>query len=363
MKKFRALGIAAIALAVLGTAAIAQITLPQVQSIGPNDLFQDVVNGQPSTGNQYASAALLNSTFGNGTPSRGNAIIGGDASTNLWQRSTAGTQTTSATPAYDGPDRFAQWSASSAGVTVSRSSTAADLPAGYQYLIKMAHTNTTAGQICIGQEVASANSFQFQGQVAELDFHASTGAGYSGGSTLTAYIYSGTATDEGISAMAGGTWTGQATVSAAVIPLSAVSTTGRFAAVGLVPTGAKEVGIALCYTPNTTDTNDYVSFAGIQLVRNPLNASFVNTAVGYNDATTANFSAGRVSSAVRPRRRPISSTPTTSSGRTARRRRSCCRKPARKRPRERPRPACSTFPCRCGPPRRPSLSRPRHPSA
>jgi hypothetical protein len=37
----------------------AQISVPQVQSIGANDLFQDIVGGQPSAQSQYAPAQLL----------------------------------------------------------------------------------------------------------------------------------------------------------------------------------------------------------------------------------------------------------------------------------------------------------------
>lgn len=227
-------------------------------------------------------------------PSRGNAVIGGDATTNLWQRSTAGASSTSATPAYNGPDRFAQWSTSAgASVQVSRVATTTDTFSGYQYAMEMSHQNTTAGQICVGQEIASPNSYQFQGNTAELDFHAYLGAGYSGGSTLTAYLVYGTGTDDGIGKMAftvngAGTspgFAGGATATAAVIPLSTVSTGGRYAAVANIPSTATEVGLAICYTAGTTDTNDYVDLAGVQLVRNPSNASYVSNTVGYNDTT------------------------------------------------------------------------------
>lgn len=293
--KNRTIGILAAigALGVLTTSlAFTQpVSPPQVSQINPADLFQDIVNGQPTPGNVYAPASLFSAYFGAGAPSRGNAIIGGDATTNLWQRGTAGSATTSATPTYNAPDRFAQWvPAAASSITVSRSNTAADLPTGYLYDIKVAHTNTTAGQICIGQVVATVNSLQFQSATAELDFHAATGAGYTGGSTLTAYIYTGTAADEGMTSMAAGSWTGQATTTAAVVPLSAVSTNGRFAAVSSIPANAKEIGIALCYTAGTTDTNDYVALDGIQLIRNSANAAFVNSGVGYNCASTANLS-------------------------------------------------------------------------
>ena len=104
--KFRVLAAAA-ALGLIGGVALSQsISVPQVTSINPTDLFQDVVNGVPQPGNVYAPASLLASTIGPGGPSRGNAIIGGDGTTNLWQRGTAGTSTTSATVAWNSADRW-----------------------------------------------------------------------------------------------------------------------------------------------------------------------------------------------------------------------------------------------------------------
>lgn len=234
-----------------------------------------------------------------GRPSLGNALVGGDATTNLWQRGTTGASETT-TFAYGGPDRWAYWSGTSTAVTVSRDSTAADLPTGYQYAFKMARTSGQTGvvQVCMAQEVESVNSYQFAGQTAELDFHAATGANFSAASpgfNMTAYIVSGTGADEGMQKLAfglngggGGStgWTGQTNATAAVISLGGVSTAGRYATIGTVPVGATEVGVALCWTPTgTAGTNDYIAFSGIQLVRNPANASLVSSTVGYSSAT------------------------------------------------------------------------------
>lgn len=233
-------------------------------------------------------AALANSG-----PSRGNAIIGGDFTTNLWQRSTSGTATTSGTPAYDSADRWAQWSTSAgAQVTVSRSSASTDIPPAYQYAMKVAHTNTTAGQVCVGQEIASINSYQFQGSTAELDFHAYTGAGFTGANAnMTAYIVYGTGSDEGIAKMAytvnplSGTasgWAGGAQAAAAVVNLGAVSTAGRYGVVANIPATATEIGVALCWTATVADTNDYIAFDGVQLIRNNANAAIASATVGYS---------------------------------------------------------------------------------
>jgi len=55
-------------------AAMAQVaTIPQVQSVGPSDLFQDVVGGYPQAQSSYVSGAVLGGTFGQGE----NFLIGG----------------------------------------------------------------------------------------------------------------------------------------------------------------------------------------------------------------------------------------------------------------------------------------------
>lgn len=45
-----------------GSTAFAQI--PKVTSVGPTDLFQDVVSGNPGVGNSYATAAQVNGVSG-----------------------------------------------------------------------------------------------------------------------------------------------------------------------------------------------------------------------------------------------------------------------------------------------------------
>lgn len=236
--------------------------------------------------------------YGNSQANRNNALIGGDASTNLWQRGTTGASETT-TVAYGGADRWAYWSGASTAVTVSRSNTAAALPSGYQQTFRMQRTAGQTGvvQTCFAQEVSSANSYQFQGSSAEFDFHAYLGANYSGGTSLTAYIITGTGADEGMSSLAfglnaggggGAGWTGQANATAAVIPLSTVSTGGRYAAVAAIPATATEIAVAVCYTPSgTAGTTDAVYLAGLQLARNNANAAYNSATVGYSCATIA----------------------------------------------------------------------------
>lgn len=247
-----------------------------------------------------AISTLQLAGYAAGMPARRNILIGGDAGTNLFQRATTGSSVTT-TLAYGGPDRWAYWSGTNTAMTVSRDTTAGDLQAGFQAAFKMARTSGQTGvvQVCMAQEVETVNAVQLQGQTAELSFYATTGANFSAASSnMTAYIVTGTGSDQGLAGTASmaftlnaggggsGGWTGQANATAAVISLGGVSTSGRYVAIAAIPAGATEVGVALCFTPvGTASTNDYVAFSGIQLVRNPALAGLASATVGYSCAS------------------------------------------------------------------------------
>lgn len=284
-------GLAAAALLLTPLAITAQVTLPQVPIVNSTDLIQDIPNGVPVAGNQYVSALSLAGYVGS-QPTKGNVLIGGDSTTNLYQRGTTGSSVTT-TLTYGGPDRWAYWSGTNTAMTVSRTTTAADLPSSsYASGFKMARTSGQTGvvQVCMMQVVETANSYQFAGTTAELSFHATAGSTFSAASSnVTAYIIYGTGSNEGAAAAAfglnagggaGAGWTGQANATAAVIPISTAN--GRYAAVGTIPATATEIAVALCFTPvGTASTNDYVAWSGIQLVRNPALAAKVSTTSGY----------------------------------------------------------------------------------
>lgn len=260
-------------------AAISQVVVvPQVTSIGSADLFQDVVNGVPQSPSYYAPASLLgnySATLNGNNPE--NALIGGDATTNLFQRGTTGASVTTTTT-YGGPDRWAYWSGTSTAMTVSQDTTAADLPSGYKAAFKMARTSGQTGvvQVCMEQVVETVNSLQFAGQTAEVDFLLVTGSNFSG-SGVTVWVSSGTGTDEGSAKLAfginagggGGTgWTGQVNKSG-TYTVAASQGPVRVTFAAPVAAAATEVGVAICFTPTgTASTNDYVALSGIQLTRN-----------------------------------------------------------------------------------------------
>lgn len=299
LRNLAGLAIAALLTLGMGTALAQTNPPPQVTKINPGDLFQDIVNGSAQANNQYASATTL-AGFGISQATKLNVLVGGDAGTNLFQRGTAGASQTT-TIAYGGPDRWAYWSGASTAMTVSRDTTAADLPSqAYQAAFKMARTSGQTGVIplCMTQEVETQNSIMFQGSTAELDFYATAGANFSAANgALTAYIVTGTGTDEGVSKLAfafnaggGGssTWAGQANTVADVATITTQPT--RFAAVGVIPTTATEIAVIFCYTPvGTAGTNDYVALSGIQLSRNAALTS-VAAATTATDCSTINCS-------------------------------------------------------------------------
>lgn len=256
----------------------------------------NLTNGQNPATEAISTSQLAGYVAGG--PNKNNALIGGDATTNLFQRGTTGSSVTT-TVTYGGPDRWAYWSGTGTAVTVSRDATAADLPIAYKYGFIMQRTASQTGvlPLCMAQEVESVNSYQFQGQTAELDFHAFTGANFSAALpfNMTAYIVTGTGQDEGMSNLAfglngggGGSsgWTGQANATAAVIPLGGVSTLGRYAAIATIPAATTEIAVVLCYTPvGTAGTTDAITFSGIQLTRNPSNAALASATIGYSCAS------------------------------------------------------------------------------
>ncbi len=298
----------AVAAALLASGAVYSQSIspiPQVSSIGATDLFQDVVGGQPSAQNRYASGALLGNyaaTLAGNNPE--NLLIGGDSTTNLYQRATTGSSVTT-TLTYGGPDRWAYWSGTSTAMTVSRTTTAADLPPALNFRsgFKMARTAAQTGvvQMCMMQVVESANAYTLSGSTAEIDFHATAGATFSAASSnMTVYLITGTGADEAASTAAfnlnaggGGssTWTGQVNTGV-VVALSTVNT--RYTVAIPAPSGTTEAAVALCFTPvGTAGANDYIAFSGIQLTRNSALTAAAGTAgavLPANDTRAKSFS-------------------------------------------------------------------------
>jgi hypothetical protein len=272
---------------------------PVVSSVGGTDLFQDIVNGSPQASNVYAPFNTMVGSIA-ALPARGSALIGGDATTNLFVYGTTGASETT-TFSYGGPNDWAYGSAADA-VTLNQDSTAARLPlTGYQYGFQLQRTaaQATGGLVCMGQEVESPNVYQFQSTVAEFDFHVATGANFSGANNqMSAYIIYGTGTNEAIGKMfytisstigTSSGWAGGALAASPTIALSTAANGQRVTVLGNVPSTATELGVALCWTAPATaaGTTDSLTFAGVQLVRAPQLLSLVSTSTAYINLATA----------------------------------------------------------------------------
>ena len=298
MKKLFAAG-AAILIALGGDVAVGQsISVPQVQSIGSADLFEDVPNGNPQVGNRYASGGLLgnySSTLPGNNPT--NDLIGGDFGTNLYQDgATVSTITTTTTYVAD---QWFAFSGTSTTIGGAEETGASDITAGYTASERITRTGAGILQACVAQIIPSANVTRYQGNIAEVDFHALAGSGFSAASSnLTLLLVQGTGTNDSAvnfgktvnSALAGTAWAG-ATTETATVPIS--TTWARYLSAFPVATTTTEMGVALCWTPvGASPSSDYFEFTGAQLTPNSALASVAGTAgsyIGANDQRAKSF--------------------------------------------------------------------------
>ena len=289
---------AAAALGIAGAVWSQAISIPQVTSIGPNDLFQDIPNGSPVVGNQYASAALLGN-YSASLPGNNpeNALIGGDFSTgsNLWQRGTTVALAAATYYVAYTADRWFAWGGTATPATITQQ---ADAPAGYLDSLQIVKGSLTGVlPVTVAQVVESVNSYQFQGQVAEFDCHLKALSGLSAASSQVLMTISyGTGTNEGSTDYAYGlnaaggagttAWAGQVNASV-LVPISTAWT--RYTIVAPIPSTATEVAAAIGWTPVGTGTaTDGFKMAGCQLVRNSALTSVAGTTLGTATALNVN---------------------------------------------------------------------------
>lgn len=219
-----------------------------------------------------------------------NMLIGGDFTTNLFQRTgttslhTAGTYTA---------DRWAVAGGSSSLISVSKQTGATDIPVGFGASARFGRTSgSDVASVCIGQVVASANMLKTQGGNLVFSFHGFAPTTFSAsGGQITVSGTTGTTADEGSASFfgtnnAGSSWTGAAALpvlssgsdTAGANNVASGSGSGLLAltatwqrywvAFGPVPAGAKELGVKICYTPVGTASSDYLEFTGAQLELN-----------------------------------------------------------------------------------------------
>ena len=272
---------------------------PLVQSIGPNDAFQDVVGGFPQAQSYYATAAQVGgygATLAGGNYD--NALIGGDFSTNLFQRGTSVSTASSTYYVIYGADRWFTWGGTSTPTTMTQQTGASDIPVGATASYRINKGSLTGVlQICTSQIVESGNMVRFQGQTVEFTFDAKAGSTFSAASSnLAVYVSYGTVADENATTYAGsatymayglnaqggaGTtaWTGQTNLGGTggfLIPIT--TSWARYGVAVPIPTTALELGVSICYTPVGTGTStDWFEFGKAQLTVNPAVTAFAGT--------------------------------------------------------------------------------------
>jgi hypothetical protein len=228
------------------------------------------------TGQQIpATATIPVSLLGNFSGTPRNYLDNG--SLNVQQRGTGivtcGT-TTVPSSAY-GPDRWGCYAnvASGAGRT-SIVTTAALLPTGFASVNEVYRTSGALTQpICSIQEVPTAKATALQGKTVTLSFYAEALAGLSADNQnlITASIFTGTGSDQGLQTMTASpaitpAWTGIASpVNQQVIPITTAPL--RYSVTGVIPAAATEVAVAVCFTPTATGAGvtDGFAYTGVQL--------------------------------------------------------------------------------------------------
>jgi hypothetical protein len=127
--------------------------------------------------------------------------------------------------------------------------------------------------VCSIQEVPTSKATALQGKTVTLSFFAAALAGLAADNQnlMTASIFTGTGSDQGLQTMTASpaitpAWTGiAASVNQQVVPITTTPT--RYQVTGTIPATATEVAVALCFTPTATGAGvtDGFAYTGVQL--------------------------------------------------------------------------------------------------
>ena len=142
----------------------------------------------------------------------------------------------------------------------------------YSNALRMQRASGTSGTqfMCMNQIIETANCYDLAGQSVTLSISMRSGSNFSGGTVSIAFQTSTTVNDSSAN-MAGGLFNA-GTTSVTVTPTTTATT---FTATGIVPAGARTIGIQIGYTPSgTAGANDFIEFTGVQLERGSTATSF-----------------------------------------------------------------------------------------
>lgn len=304
--------LAAACLAALGTAAIAAGNYLTYPIVGQSSFCASTVTGTTpggSTGQgQGTTGSICAQTIPAGPPTlTGSELIPADTSAagptqtvtipaallanmsgtprnyldngsiNVQQRGTGIVTcgTTSVPSTAYGPDRWGCYANVTSGAGRQQvATTAALLPAGFGNVNKVYRNSGALTQpVCSIQEIPTVESTALAGKQVTFSFYATALAGLSADNSnvITASIFTGTGSDEGLGTMTASpaitpAWTG---IAAAVnqTAITITTTPTRYSVTGSIPSTATEVAVALCFTPTATGagTTDGFAFTGTQL--------------------------------------------------------------------------------------------------
>lgn len=200
-----------------------------------------------------------------------NVLIGGDFSTNPYQRGTASVTGITNTATY-GPDRWFGAGAAGSSITLARTATSATLAGVSQAMsLQRAAANADVTKICAGQIIETAVAQQFQGQTMTLSWFGQAGANLSAASAvMQAIVTTGTGTNQAASNLLAATWTGQADATSATTYVLTSTGFQRYQVTFTVPSSETQMAVRLCFTPvGTAGTTDSIIIADAQLEATP----------------------------------------------------------------------------------------------
>lgn len=206
-----------------------------------------------------------------------NLLVCGDMGACPWQAGTANVGGNIANTGTYTADQWAAFGGASSSINVSQINTAAQLPAGFNQTLKFQRTsgNANTAAVNLAQILETQDTVRLQGQNVTLSFWMGAGANFSGTAVVVNFI-TGTGTNEGLSSLVSGTWTGQATTCTQSIPFTSTSTLTRYqpgtaggpfgSLTCAIPATATELAVEFQWVPiGTAGTNDFITLDGIQL--------------------------------------------------------------------------------------------------
>jgi len=190
-----------------------------------------------------------------------NRIINGNMQ--VWQRATTYTGTPSSAT-YTTVDRWACYCAAS---TTYSQSTSVPTTAGslFQYSLKAQRpaAAVTTNPIFVVQAIESINCYDLASSSVTYSFWLKAGANFSGG-TVSTYVNTGTAADQGVSGAILGTWTG--VTSPVVSTITPTTTWTKYTATGTFGSGVLEAALLFYFTPSgPAGADDSIYITGVQL--------------------------------------------------------------------------------------------------